>query len=152
MCYVYIFQFQITFILGYYCIYVYNNYVCLILFYYSVYSPVSPDAHTNPIYDLQMHPVNDDIKKPKESVPHQTSASGQEYAVPLKAISNKSEKQQQQIPLVEYAEADNNQNKSTQQHNLTSAYDEVNDKNKVSAEVHDKSAYIASVANSILCT
>ena len=113
--------------------------MCLILFYYSVYSPVSPDAHTNPIYDLQMHPVNNDIKKPKESVPYQTLASWQKYAVSLKAISNTSEKQQQQIPLVEYAEADNSWNKSPQQHNLTSTYDEVNDKTKVSTEVSDKS-------------
>ena len=129
----YIFQFQIAITSGYYCIIIMS---CVSNCF--VYSPVSIDAQMNPIYDLQMYPVNDDIKKPKESVPHQTSASGQEYAVPLKTISNKSEKQQQQIPLVEYAEADNSWNKSLQQHNLTSTYDEVNDKTKVSTEVSDK--------------
>ena len=45
----------------------------------------------------------------------------------LKAVSNKTEKQQQQIPLVEYAEVDNSVNKSPQHHNLTSGYDEINE-------------------------
>ena len=74
--------------------------------------------------NLHVHHVYDDIKKPKESVPHQTSASGQEYAIPLKAINNTSEKQQQQVPSVEYAKVGNNQNKSPQQHNQTSGYEE----------------------------
>ena len=47
----------------------------------------------------------------------------------LKAVSNKSEKQQQQIPLMEYAEIDNSANQSPQHHNLPSGYDEINDDN-----------------------
>ena len=70
----------------------------------------------------------DQIKEPKQSVPHQTSASGEQYAVSLNAINSAAEKQQQQqVPLVEYAEIDNNKNKSPQQYNLTSGYDEIND-------------------------
>ena len=45
----------------------------------------------------------------------------------LKAVTNVPEKQQEQIPLVEYAELDYNKNKSPQHHNLTSGYDEINE-------------------------
>ena len=70
----------------------------------------------------------DQIKEPKQSVPHQTSASGEQYAVSLNAVNSAAEKQQQQqVPLVEYAEIDNNKNNSPQQYNLTSGYDEIND-------------------------
>ena len=47
----------------------------------------------------------------------------------LKAVSNKSEKQQQQIPLMEYAEIDNSANQSPQHHNLPNGYDKINDDN-----------------------
>ena len=72
----------------------------------------------------------DQIKEPKQSVPHQTSASGEQYAVSLNAVNSAAEKQQQQqqqVPLVEYAEIDNNKNNSPQQYNLNSGYDEIND-------------------------
>ena len=70
----------------------------------------------------------DQIKKPKQSIPHQTSVSGEQYAVSLKAVNSAAEKQQQQkVQLVEYAEIDNNKNKIPQQYNLTSRYDEIND-------------------------
>ena len=65
----------------------------------------------------------DQIKEPKESIPHQSSDSGEQYAVSLKAVGNKSEKQQQQLPLVEYAEIDNSKNKSPQHQNLPSGYE-----------------------------
>ena len=84
-------------------------------------------------------PAYDDIKEVKESVPHQTSASGQ-YAVPLIAVSSTSDKQQQHIPSVEYDEVSNGQNKSPQQDNQISGYDEINKNNiKVDGEV---SAYM----------
>ena len=80
--------------------------------------------------------VHHDIKEAKESVPHQASASGQ-YAVPLIAVSSTSDKQQQYIPSVEYDEVSNSQNKSPQQHNQTSGYDEINENNsKVKPKVH----------------
>ena len=87
--------------------------------------------------NLHVHHVYDDIKEAKESVPHQTSASGQ-YAVPLIAVSSTSDKQQQHIPSVEYYdEVSNSQNKSPQQHNQTSGYDEINENNiKVKPKVH----------------
>ena len=85
--------------------------------------------------NLHVHHVYDVIKEAKESGPHQTSASGQEYAVPLIAVNNTSEKQQQQVPSVEYAKVDNVQNKSPQQHNQTSGYDEINE-NKI--QVNEK--------------
>ena len=70
----------------------------------------------------------DQIKEPKLSVPHQASASEEQYAVSLNAVNSAAEKQQQQqVPLVEYAEIDNNKNNSPQQYNLTSGYDEIND-------------------------
>ena len=92
------------------------------------YSHILADSDNLPVYD--------DIKKPKEPVPYQTSASGQEYAVPLIAVNNTSEKQQQQIPSVQYAKVGNSQNKSPQQHNQTNGYEEVNKNNiKVNEEV-----------------
>ena len=70
----------------------------------------------------------DQIKEPKQSVPCQSSASEEQYAVSLNAVNSAAEKQQQQqVPLVEYAEIDNNKNNSPQQYNLTSGYDEIND-------------------------
>ena len=70
----------------------------------------------------------DQIKEPKQSIPHQTSASGEQYAVSQNAVNSAAEKQrQQQVPLVEYAEIDNNKSSSPQQYNLTSRYDEIND-------------------------
>ena len=79
----------------------------------------------------------DQIKEPKQSIPHQCSASGEQYAVSLNAVNSAAEKQQQQqVPLVEYAEIDNNKNKSPQKYNLTSGYDEINDnRNTDSKEV-----------------
>ena len=71
----------------------------------------------------------DDVKEAKESIPHQSSDNGELYAVSLNAVSNKSEKQQQQIPLMEYAEIDNSANQSPQHHNLPSGYDVINDSN-----------------------
>ena len=65
----------------------------------------------------------DQIKEPKGSIPHQSSDSGEQYVVSLKAISNKTEKQQQPIPLVEYAEIDSSKNESPQHHNLPSGYE-----------------------------
>ena len=74
------------------------------------------------------------IKEPKQSIPHQTLASGEQYAVSLNTVNSAAEKQQQQeVPLVEYAEIDNNKNKS---YNLTSGYDVINDnRNTDSKEV-----------------
>ena len=84
-----------------------------------------------------MHHVYDDIKETKQSVPYQNSTSGQEYAVSLIAVNNMSEQKQQHIPSVEYAEVSNGQNKSPQQHNQTSGYDEINESNsKVKPKVH----------------
>ena len=73
----------------------------------------------------------DQIKKPKQSIPHQTSASEEQYAVSLNAVNSAAEKQQQQqqVPLVEYAEIDNKKSSSPQQYNLTSGYDEISDNN-----------------------
>ena len=72
----------------------------------------------------------DQIKKPKQSIPHQTSASGEQYAVSLNAVNSAAEKQQQQqVPLLEYAEIDNKRSSSPQQYSLTSGYDEINDNN-----------------------
>ena len=86
--------------------------------------------------NLHVHHVYDDIKEAKESVPHQASASGKEYAVPLIAASSTSDKQQQHKPSVEYDEVSNS-NKSPQQHNQTSGYDEINESNiKVKPKVH----------------
>ena len=70
----------------------------------------------------------DQIKEPQQSVPHHTSASGEQYAVSFNVVNSAAEKQQQQqVPLVEYAEIDNNKSKSPQQYNVTSGYDEIND-------------------------
>ena len=72
----------------------------------------------------------DQIKEPKQSIPHQSSASGEQYAVSLNAVNSAAEKQQQQqqqVPLVEYAEIDNTKSSSPQQYNMTSGYDEIND-------------------------
>ena len=72
----------------------------------------------------------DQIKKPKQSIPHQTSASGEQYDVSLNAVNSAAEKQQQQqVPLLEYAEIDNKRSSSPQQYSLTSGYDEINDNN-----------------------
>ena len=71
----------------------------------------------------------DGIKETKGSTPHHTSSSGELYAVSLKAVSNKSEKQQQQIPLMEYAEINNSASQSPRHHNLPSGYDVINDNN-----------------------
>ena len=79
---------------------------------------------------------DDAIKEAKGSTPHQTSSSGELYAVSLKAVSNKSEKQQQQIPLMEYAEINNSASQSPQHHNLPSGYNVINDNNtNVNTEV-----------------
>ena len=79
---------------------------------------------------------DDAIKEAKGLTPHQTSSSGELYAVSLKAVSNKSEKQQQQIPLMEYAEINNSASQSPQHHNLPSGYDAINDNNtNVNTEV-----------------
>ena len=86
--------------------------------------------------NLHVHHVYDDIKEAKESGPHQASASGQ-YAVPLIAATSTYDKQQQHIPSVEYDEVSNSQNKSPQQHNQTSGYDEINENSiKVKPKVH----------------
>ena len=78
----------------------------------------------------------DQIKEPKQSIPHQTSASGEQYAVSFNAVNYAAESQQKQAPLVEYAEIDNNKNKTPQQYNLTSEYDELNgNRNTDSKEV-----------------
>ena len=109
------------------------DHVCLILWadHFSVYSHILADSD-----NLHVHHVYDDIKEAKESIPHQTSASGQEYAVSLIAVNNISEKQQQQIPSVEYAKVGNSQNKNPQQYNQTSGYEEINKNNiKVNGEV-----------------
>ena len=89
----------------------------------------SDQSHITHEYDQIKEPKHitheyDQIKEPKESIPHQSSDSGEQYAVSLKAVGNKSEKQQQQqLPLVEYAEIDNNKNKSLQHQNLPSGYE-----------------------------
>ena len=88
----------------------------------------SDQSHITHEYDQIKEPKHitheyDQIKEPKESIPHQSSDSGEQYAVSLKAVGNKSEKQQQQLPLVEYAEIDNSKNKSPQHHNLPSGYE-----------------------------
>ena len=69
------------------------------------------------------------IKEVKKSIPRQSSDNGELYAVSLNAVSNKSEKQQQQIPLIEYAEIDNSANQSPQHLNLPSGYNVINDNN-----------------------
>ena len=80
------------------------------------------------MYDSQKNPVYDDVKEPKQSIPHQSSASGELYAVSLKAVSKTSE---QKVPLVEYAEVDST-SKSPQLH----YYDEIQENsNKANAEV-----------------
>ena len=69
----------------------------------------------------------DQIKEAKQSVPCQSSASGEQYAVSLNAVNSAVEKQQQhQVPLVEYAEINNTKNKTPQQYNLSGGYDEIN--------------------------
>ena len=88
----------------------------------------SDQSHVTHEYDQIKEPKHitheyDQIKEPKESIPHQSSDSGEQYAVSLKAVGNKSEKQQQQIPLVEYAEVDNSKSKSPQYHNFPSGYE-----------------------------
>ena len=71
---------------------------------------------------------DDQIKEPKPSAPHHTSASGEQYAVSFNAVNSVAEKQQQQqVPLEEYAEIDNNKNNSPQQYNVTSGYDMIKD-------------------------
>ena len=93
----------------------------------------SDQSHITHEYDQIKQPTHeyDQIKESsKQSIPHQSSDSGEQYAVSLKAVSNKTEKQQQQqIPLVEYAEVDNSVNKSPQHQNLPSGYDEINESN-----------------------
>ena len=92
----------------------------------------SDQSHITHEYDQIKQPTHeyDQIKESsKQSIPHQSSDSGEQYAVSLKAVSNKTEKQQQQIPLVEYAELDNSVNKSPQHQNLPSGYDEINESN-----------------------
>ena len=70
----------------------------------------------------------DDVKEPEQSIPHQSSASGELYAVSLKAARETSE---QKVPLVEYAELDNT-NKNPQSH----YYSEINENsNKANVEV-----------------
>ena len=92
----------------------------------------------------------DQIKEPKQFIPHQTSASGEQYAVSLNAVNNTAENQQKQAPLVEYAEIDNNKNKTPQQHNLTSGYDEINDnRNTDSKEV---SLHVICIATHVYAT
>ena len=81
------------------------------------------------------HEYNE-YKEPKQSTPHQSSPSGEQYAVSLNAVNNTAENQQQQVPTVEYAEIDNNKNKTPQQYNLTNGYDELNgNRNTDSKEV-----------------
>ena len=83
----------------------------------------------------------DQTKEPKQSVPHHTSASGEQYAVSFNAVNSAAEKQQQQqVPLLEYAEIDNNKNKSPQQYNVTSGYDVIKDNGNTDCEevsLHD---------------
>ena len=75
----------------------------------------------------------DQIKEPKQSVPRQSSASEEQCAVSLNAVNSAAEKQQQQqqVPLVEYAEINNTKNRSPQQYNLSSGYDEINNNKNI---------------------
>ena len=80
------------------------------------------------MYDSQRTPVYDDVKEPEQSIPHQSSASGELYAVSLKAVGKTSE---QKVPLVEYAEV-NSTSKNQQLH----YYDEIKENsNKANVEV-----------------
>ena len=77
----------------------------------------------------------DQIRKPQQSIPHHTSASEEQYAVSFNVVNSAAEKQrQQQVPLVEYAEIDNNKNKSPQQYNVTSGYDEIKENRNTDSE------------------
>ena len=62
-------------------------------------------------------------------VPHTSANNGELYAVSTKVVSNKPEKQQEQIPLVEYAEIDNNKKNQNVKNNMTNVYDEINENN-----------------------
>ena len=62
-------------------------------------------------------------------IPHTSANNGELYAVSTKAVSNKPEKQQEQIPLVEYAEIDNNKKIQKVENNVTNVYDEINENN-----------------------
>ena len=87
--------------------------------------------------------LNYETKEPKQSIPHQSSASGEQYAVSFNAVNYAAESQQKQAPLVEYAEIDNNNNKTPQQYNLISGYDELNvNRNTDSKEVSLHVTYI----------
>ena len=85
----------------------------------------------------QSHVIHEyhQIKEPKQSIPHQSSANEEQYAVSLKAVNNTSEKQQQQqVPLVEYAEIDHTtQNKNQQLHSSPRRYDEISE-NKIATD------------------
>ena len=100
----------------------------------------------------------DQIKEPKQSVPHQSLASEEQYATSLNAVNSAAEKQQhQQVPLVEYAEINNTKNRSPQQYNLSSGYDEINndkstDRKEVSLHfIFDTYVIYASINNSTHC-
>ena len=62
-------------------------------------------------------------------MPHKSADNGELYTVSTKAVSNKAEKQQEQIPLVEYAEIDNNKKNQKVEHNVNNGYDEINENN-----------------------
>ena len=62
-------------------------------------------------------------------MPRKSADNGELYAVSTKAVSNKAEKQQEQIPLVEYAEIDNNKKNQKVEHNVNNGYDEINENN-----------------------
>ena len=62
-------------------------------------------------------------------MPHKSANNGEMYAVSTKAVSNQAEKQQEQIPLVEYAEIDSNKKNKKAEHNLNNGYDEINENN-----------------------
>jgi len=74
-------------------------------------------------------------------VPHESADNGELYAMSKKAFSNKAEKQQEQIPLVEYAEIDNIKKNHKVEHNVNYGYDEINKCNiDNNTGVSDKSA------------
>ena len=77
----------------------------------------------------------DQIKEPKQSVPHHTSASGEQYDMSFNVVNSAAEKQQQQeVPLVEYTEIDNTKNKIPQQYNVTSGCDVIKDNGNTDSE------------------
>ena len=125
----------------------------------------SDQSHITHEYDQIKEPTHeyDQIKEPtheyhqikessKQSIPHQSSDSGEQYAVSLKVVSNKTEKQQQQIPLVEYAEVDNSVNKSPQHQNLPSGYDEINESNVTANKEVSGHAYVLLYCSFVSCT